>query len=284
MAAPNAKKRRPSEEVHRLILEAARALFAAKGFEGTSTREVAELAGVYEPMVYRRFGSKAELFEAAVLAPFNDVVSDYLAAWESQVEAPATVEELTRQFVEPLYDLLNEHRGLVLALISAGIGANGGPADASIPGLPELIERLEPQIEIEAARRPLPGLDVPATLRVSIGMVIGMAILDRWLHDADYELSRERIVDEMVRYSLYGVGGRPSPDASSVAGTAADLERIRAVLDRVADAERRAIRAELELAHRNRSVVRGPASADSDPVPTGAVEVGTQSRSTKTSV
>ena len=259
MAAPNAKKRRPSEEVHRLILEAARALFAAKGYEGTSTREVAEVAGVYEPMVYRRFGSKAELFEAAVLAPFNEVVSDYLAAWESQVEAPATVEALTRQFVEPLYDLLNEHRGLVLALISADIGASDGPADANIPGLRELIERLEPQIEIEAVRRPLPGLDVPATLRVSVGMVIGMAILDHWLRDADYELSRERIVDEMVRYCLYGVGGLPSPDASSGAGIAADFdERIRAVLDRVADAERRAIRAELELAHRKgRSVVRG---------------------------
>ncbi|MCA1845306.1 MAG: TetR/AcrR family transcriptional regulator, partial [Actinobacteria bacterium] len=230
MAAPNVKKRRPSEEVHRLILEAARSLFAAKGYAGTSTREVAELAGVYEPMVYRRFGSKADLFEAAVLAPFNGVVSDYLAAWESQVEAPATVEELTRQFVEPLYDLLSEHRGLVLALIAAGIGADSD-RDAAIPGLPELIERLEPQIEIEAVRRPLPGLDVPATLRVSIGMVIGMAILDRWLHNGDYGLSRDRVVEEMVRYCLYGAGARPGPDAGAGPAEPADPERIRAVLD-----------------------------------------------------
>ncbi len=283
MAAPKVKKRRPSEEVHRLILEAARSLFAAKGYAGTSTREVAEQAGVYEPMVYRRFGSKADLFEAAVLAPFNGVVSDYLAAWESQVEAPATVEELTRQFVEPLYDLLSEHRGLVLALISAGIGADSD-RDAAIPGLPELIERLEPQIEIEAVRRPLPGLDVPATLRVSIGMVIGMAILDRWLHNGDYGMSRDRIVDEMVRYCLYGVGARPGPDAPAGRAEPADLERIRAVLDRVADAERRAIRAELELAHLTGwSIVPEPASDERDTGRKAAPAAGTQKRKTKKS-
>ena len=248
MPARAVRKRRPSEEVHRLILDAARTLFAEKGYEGASTREVAERAGVYEPMVYRRFGSKAELFEAAVLAPFNDVISSYLASWESQGEAPATVEELTRQFVEPLYDLLSEHRGLVLALISAGIDTDSG-RDGAIPGLPELIERLEPQIEIEAVRRPLPGLDVPATLRVSIGMVIGMAILGKWLADGDSGLSRDRIVREMVRYCLYGAGARPGPGVSAVPGGPPDLERIGAILDRVADAERRAIRAELELAH-----------------------------------
>jgi AcrR family transcriptional regulator len=283
MAAPSVKKRRPSGEVHRLILDAARALFAAKGYAGTSTREVAELAGVYEPMVYRRFGSKAELFEAAVLGPFNDVVSDYLAAWESQVEAPATVEELTRQFVEPLYDLLSEHRGLVLALISAGIGAEAD-REPAIPGLPEMIERLEPQIEIEAVRRPLPGLDVPATLRVSIGMVIGMAILDRWLHGADYELSRERIVEEMVRFCLYGVGARPDPDTPAGPGEPADRERIGAVLDRVADAERRAIRAELELAHlTGRSIVSEPAPAERDAGPTASAAARPQKRRTKKS-
>lgn len=280
MPTRGVKKRRPSEEVHRLILEAARTLFAEKGYEGASTREVAERAGVYEPMVYRRFGSKAELFEAAVLAPFNDVISSYLASWESQGEAPATVEELTRQFVEPLYDLLSEHRGLVLALISAGIDTESG-RDGAIPGLPDLIERLEPQIEIEAVRRPLPGLDVPATLRVSIGMVIGMAILRNWLVDGDSGLSRDRIVKEMVRYCLYGVGARPGPGVSGVPGAPADLEQIGAILDRVADAERRAIRAELELAHLTGRSMPEPMATDRSAGSQSAAPARTRKRKTE---
>jgi AcrR family transcriptional regulator len=63
----------------RLLLESARALFAERGYAGTSTREIARAASVTEPMIFRHFGSKAKLFEEAVLAPFNTFVSDYIA-------------------------------------------------------------------------------------------------------------------------------------------------------------------------------------------------------------
>jgi AcrR family transcriptional regulator len=55
-----------SEGTRRAILAAARAMFAARGYEQTTIRAVAAQAGVDASMVMRYFGSKAGLFTAAV--------------------------------------------------------------------------------------------------------------------------------------------------------------------------------------------------------------------------
>jgi AcrR family transcriptional regulator len=55
-----------SEPTRRAILAAARAMFAARGYDATTIRAVAAGAGVDASMVMRYFGSKAGLFTAAV--------------------------------------------------------------------------------------------------------------------------------------------------------------------------------------------------------------------------
>ena len=55
-----------SEGTRRAILGAARAMFAARGYEQTTIRAVAAQAGVDASMVMRYFQSKAGLFTAAV--------------------------------------------------------------------------------------------------------------------------------------------------------------------------------------------------------------------------
>lgn len=54
------------EDTRRRILETALALFAGGGFEGTSTREIAEQAGVNLPAIQYYFGSKEGLYRAAI--------------------------------------------------------------------------------------------------------------------------------------------------------------------------------------------------------------------------
>ena len=55
-----------SEGTRRAILDAARATFAARGYERATIRAVAARAGVDASMVMRYFGSKAGLFTAVV--------------------------------------------------------------------------------------------------------------------------------------------------------------------------------------------------------------------------
>jgi len=55
---------RSPEETRNRILAATRQLFAKKGRRGTTTREIAELAGVNEATLFRHFGNKDALIEA----------------------------------------------------------------------------------------------------------------------------------------------------------------------------------------------------------------------------
>ena len=50
------------------LLQAAQTLFGQHGFEGTTIREIGERAGVDAALIARYFGSKADLYIAAVMA------------------------------------------------------------------------------------------------------------------------------------------------------------------------------------------------------------------------
>lgn len=66
-----------------MILEAARELFAQRGYHGASVGDIARGSGCSEPILYRHFASKQALF-AAVL---EDGAADLLAALDGALEA-----------------------------------------------------------------------------------------------------------------------------------------------------------------------------------------------------
>jgi len=48
------------------LLDVGRALFAEKGFDGTSIEEIAARAGVSKPIVYEHFGGKEGLYAVVI--------------------------------------------------------------------------------------------------------------------------------------------------------------------------------------------------------------------------
>lgn len=64
--------RRPgSVDTRGEVLAAARAEFAAKGYDGSSVRGIARVAGVDPALVHHYFGSKEKVFVAAMELPFD---------------------------------------------------------------------------------------------------------------------------------------------------------------------------------------------------------------------
>jgi AcrR family transcriptional regulator len=119
-AEPSAQgSRRPRGEPRKLLLAAARDLFARKDYRSTTTREIAEAAGVTEHLLFRNFGSKAGLFREALVLPFTGFVDDFGRTWEAVVPEETDEEELGRRFVGQLYDVFVEHQGLLLTLMAA---------------------------------------------------------------------------------------------------------------------------------------------------------------------
>lgn len=77
--------RSSGQERQASIITAAASLFAAKGFQGTTTREIAKTAGISEALVFKHFPTKRALYAAI------------LAEKASFSELLATVEESARK-------------------------------------------------------------------------------------------------------------------------------------------------------------------------------------------
>jgi AcrR family transcriptional regulator len=84
----------------RLVLAALR-LFAEKGYEGATTRDIAELAGANISAIRYYFGDKAGLYRAAFVEPLGEPpcranLENYL-----RLPLPEALELLFRDFLEP---------------------------------------------------------------------------------------------------------------------------------------------------------------------------------------
>ena len=90
-SATTARAPRMSGEQRReQILAAALAVFAAGGYDGTTTDQVARAAGVSQPYVVRLFGSKQQLF-LELYRSVTDRVLEAMAAVEPGPDAAARV-------------------------------------------------------------------------------------------------------------------------------------------------------------------------------------------------
>src|ERR1044072_2108077 len=76
--------RSPSRERQATLIASAAALFAAKGFKGTTTKEIARAAGVSEALVFKYFPTKRALY-AAILAE-KVTVDELLGAVEESAK------------------------------------------------------------------------------------------------------------------------------------------------------------------------------------------------------
>ena len=67
-----------AEERRRQLIEAATALFAQKGFNGTTTKEIAAKADVNEALIFRHFNGKDALYDAVVTNRISGFEADSL--------------------------------------------------------------------------------------------------------------------------------------------------------------------------------------------------------------
>lgn len=201
--------RRGTEEVRALLLTAASELFAAKGFDATTTKEICALSGVSEPVLFSNFGSKAALFEAAVVGPFTDLVERYEASWRQQA---LTTEARVQVFVRELFDLAQQNKVLLLSSLLRR-NVNGRNPDGDI--LDHVADAFQAMRKAPELREPAGeyGIDTTASIAASAGMVVGVAILDDMLFSAGTRRpGRRRLIAELTNMILHGVTHRLPPD------------------------------------------------------------------------
>jgi len=200
---PTKTTRRRRGEPRRLLLAAARDLFARQDYRSTTTREIAEQAGVAEHLLFRNFGSKAALFREALVVPFIDVVDAFSDEWPTISPETAVEEEVAAGFLGSLYDLFVENRGLVMTLLAADALSD---EELEESGIRDISDALAVIGRIGAEGIDLKGLhsqDHELAARSTMAMVAGMAAFGKTFFGGRPP-SRDAIVRELALMSLHG--------------------------------------------------------------------------------
>ncbi len=79
------------------ILQAAQRLFAAKGFEGTTTRELAQTAGVAEGTLFRHFANKKAILVEVATSGWVDILTDLLTELSEMASYKAIAQVMRRR-------------------------------------------------------------------------------------------------------------------------------------------------------------------------------------------
>jgi AcrR family transcriptional regulator len=202
--ADQSRPRRSRGEPRRLLLEAAAAAFNEKGYAGTSTREIADRAQVSETLMFRYWGSKAGMFHAAMVAPFVEFVDQFVESRSGQSVGSGDPEEITRQFIGPLYDLFKTHRALAAMLFAADVHTESELAATGV--LDDVRSRIEKLVTLGEAEMKVRGVAVtsPAlATRSTIALIAGMATFGSWFYGRKRP-SRAAIINELTQTILYG--------------------------------------------------------------------------------
>lgn len=202
-STPAKATRRPRGAPRRLLLDAARTLFARQDYRGTTTREIAETAGVLEHLLFRQFGSKAGLFREAVVLPFMTLVDDLNVRWESLEPGPGRAEAVAREFLGALYDLFVDNRGLVMTLWTADALT---AEELQETGIVEIDRALGILGQLGGKGFVILGMDADhqdLAARSTVAMVAGMAAFGTTFFGGARP-PRDVIVEELVQANLHG--------------------------------------------------------------------------------
>ena len=127
-------------EVEERILDAARRVFLAHGFEGSSVDEIAVVARAGKPTIYARVGDKRALFTAVVM---RDVVGR-IAQFKNEVPAGGTIEQrLVRVATAMMHWTLDSERMALLRLAVSEVNR--------FPDLASKVSRSAQQVSTEVA-------------------------------------------------------------------------------------------------------------------------------------
>lgn len=89
-----------AEDRRRQILERATELFARQGFEGTTTRQVAQRAGVNEAIIFRHFPTKEDLYWAVLEHQCG--TRDGLSELDAKLRSGASEEEILKSIARQI--------------------------------------------------------------------------------------------------------------------------------------------------------------------------------------
>lgn len=202
-----------AEERRAAIVRAVRRVFAEKGFHATTTRELADAAGVSEALLFKHFPTKEALFTAMQTACCNEQDHGLYERLRGLEPSASTLVLLVHFLVsrmlgghrKPDEEQIIHQRLMLRSLAEDGEFARVLMQKLALNWIPKIQECLqaveaERETSAESVRANLCGWFVNHLA----AMIMFNLLPERPV--VDYEVSRSDLVQETVRFTLLGMG------------------------------------------------------------------------------
>jgi AcrR family transcriptional regulator len=177
------------------LLDVGRALFAERGFDGTSVEELALRAGVSKPVVYEHFGGKEGLYAVVVDREVQRLLTSFTAALTGD-DPRVLLEQATLALLSYVED---ESDGFRILVRESPLTRADGGGFATI--ISDVAQRVEHILDREFAAR---GFRTTLAALYSQALVGSVALVGQWWLD-DRELDRDEVAAHLVNLAWNGL-------------------------------------------------------------------------------
>lgn len=159
------------EAVKARVLEAAEALFTARGPHRVSVRDIAARAGVSHALVHRYLGSKDDILARVILSNEQRFVAAASGA--------ASVQEAALRMLRDDQRVGRAYMGLVVRVVLDGLAAEA--ARGSFPATRRLADMARAQAGRAASPAPFPGVAPAFAVAAVVALALGWVTAGDWL-------------------------------------------------------------------------------------------------------
>ncbi len=187
-----------AEETRLHIMDAALEVFAAKGFRGSSIKDIAEAAGVSQGLMYHYFASKKELLATTI--EHHSFLPELRRLLPEKEGSPAG--EVFKEIAEKFLDTLDAKKPLVKILIR-DIAFDPENSDAWARMCQEGVALLKQFIENRIASGEFRPHNAEVTARCMLALIVVYHFTGEVFKASP--VSRHEYVEEALNDILYGV-------------------------------------------------------------------------------
>ena len=195
-----------------IILKAVRKVFVEKGFHGTTTRELAEAAGVSEALLFKHFPSKEALYSAIQLSCFDEEKEKMIERLKALEPSTSTLVMLVKFLYSQLFEerLSNDDVRSLIRLVLRSLMDDGEFARLAIKeGPSHWVAKVEQCLKAAIAAGD--AVDGPVSSNSAGWFAHQMAamIMIHLMPEKpiiDYGASREKLHEQAVWFTFRGMG------------------------------------------------------------------------------
>jgi len=174
------RKRRKPEEITDRLIKAAGDAFRRYGFANATTAAIARKAGTTEALLYRYFGTKAELFRESVFKPLDRQLAE-LNTLDPKAAVAGDFRKSTRRYVSELQKFIGDHSEMLLSLFVARAYAANATHDVHrIDSLQTYFQHGAEMVS-RMNRDKSPKINPDLMVRISFGAVLAVVVFKSML-------------------------------------------------------------------------------------------------------